>query len=52
MKKDIDTLLAEERAEIIAKYDKVSVCTAMPSPNSDSTLMTFMINTRNALEVS
>lgn len=24
MKKDIDTLIAEERAEIISKYDKVS----------------------------
>lgn len=23
MKKDIDTLIAEERAEIISKYDKV-----------------------------
>ena len=27
MKKDIETLIAEERAEIISKYDKVSVCT-------------------------
>lgn len=27
MKKDIDTLIAEERVEIITKYDKVSVCT-------------------------
>lgn len=27
MKKDIDTLIAEERAEIISKYDKVSECT-------------------------
>lgn len=25
MKKDIDTLIAEERAEIISKYDKVGV---------------------------
>ena len=25
MKKDIDTLIAEERAEIITKYDRVSV---------------------------
>lgn len=26
MKKDIDTLIAEERTEIISKYDKVGVC--------------------------
>lgn len=26
MKKDIDTLIAEERTEIISKYDKVSEC--------------------------
>ena len=25
MKKDIDTIIAEERADIISKYDKVSV---------------------------
>lgn len=37
MKKDIDTLIAEERAEIISKYDKVSLCTGIPSPNSDNT---------------
>lgn len=36
MKKDIDTLIAEERAEIISKYDRVSVCTGIPSPNFDS----------------
>lgn len=35
MKKDIDSLIAEERVEIIAKYDKVSVCTGMPSPDHD-----------------
>lgn len=31
MKKDIDALIAEERAEIISKYDKVTVCTERPS---------------------
>lgn len=31
MKKDIDALIAEERAEIISKYDKVTVCTEIPS---------------------
>lgn len=29
MKKDIDSLIAEERTEIIAKYDRVSVCTGV-----------------------
>lgn len=29
MKKDIDSLIAEERTEIITKYDRVSVCTGM-----------------------
>lgn len=29
MKKDIDSLIAEERTEIIAKYDQVSVCTGV-----------------------
>ena len=36
MKKDIDTLIAEERADIIAKYDKVSVCAEVPSATSDN----------------
>lgn len=36
MKKDIDTLIAEERAEIITKYDRVSVCTGMAFLTSDS----------------
>lgn len=39
MKKDIDALIAEERAEIISKYDKVTVCTERPSrtvPDSTS----------------
>lgn len=31
MKKDIDTLIAEERADIISKYDKVSVSTGKNS---------------------
>ena len=31
MKKDIDALIAEERADIISKYDKVTVCTEGPS---------------------
>lgn len=35
MKKDIDTLIAEEHAEIISKYDKVCLCTGIPFPNSD-----------------
>lgn len=37
MKKDIDTLIAEERAEIITKYDKVSVCTGILSPTPNNT---------------
>lgn len=36
MKKDIDALIAEERAEIISKYDKVTVCTERPSPDNTS----------------
>lgn len=32
MKKDIDTLIAEERAEIIIKYDTVSVRATVPGP--------------------
>ncbi len=36
MKKDIDTLIAEERAEIISKYDRVSVHAGIPSPNPEN----------------
>lgn len=32
MKKDIDALIAEERAEIITKYDKVCVCMGISFP--------------------
>lgn len=41
MKKDIDTLIAEERSEIITKYDRVSVCTEIPSLASDNTLEVY-----------
>lgn len=34
MKKDIDTLIAEERAEIISKYDKVCVSTGRECSHS------------------
>lgn len=44
MKKDIDTLIAEERAEIISKYDTVRLCTGIlfPSSDSDSFTMIFL----------
>ena len=33
MKKDIDTLIAEERADIISKYDKVGVIMGLHFPS-------------------
>lgn len=47
MKKDIDTLIAEERTEIISKYDKVSLCTGIPSPDDDYSHI-FIIIRNNA----
>lgn len=41
MKKDIDTLIAEEHAEIISKYDKVGLCTGIPFPTSEGKRFTI-----------